>query len=105
LVHRLRDSVLPRIEHSTGAKLLVGGFTAISIDQSNYVSNRLPLFIGAVVLLSFVLLTAVFRSPLVALQAGIMNLLSIAGADGVISYAVHRNSFGSLLVLYETPLP
>jgi putative drug exporter of the RND superfamily len=105
LVHRLRDSVLPATLDGTGATVLVGGFTAISIDQSNYISNRLPLFIGAVVLLSFLLLTIVFRSPLVALKAGIMNLLSIAAAYGVMAYAVQGNWFGNLLDMPETPVP
>jgi len=82
LVERLREDVLPPALESTGAEALVGGFTAISIDQSRYITERLPLFIGAVVLLSFLLLTTVFRSPLVALKAGVMNLLSIARPTG-----------------------
>ena len=105
LVHRLRDSVLPGAVADTGAKTYVGGSTAISIDQSTYIGNRLPLFIGAVVFLSFLLLTMVFRSPLVALKAGIMNLLSIAAAYGVMAYAVHGTWLGSMLNINETPVP
>jgi RND superfamily putative drug exporter len=105
LVHRLRDSVFPEALRGTGASVLVGGFTAISIDQSSYISDRLPLFIGAVVFLSFLLLATVFRSPLVALKAGIMNLLSIAAAYGVMSYAVQGNWFGDLLNIPKTPVP
>jgi RND superfamily putative drug exporter len=58
-----------------------------------------------VVLLSFLLLTTVFRSPLVALKAGIMNLLSIAAAYGVMAYAVRGNWFGDLVGIPETPVP
>jgi RND superfamily putative drug exporter len=105
LVHRLRASALPSALDSSGGQVLVGGFTAISIDQSRYISDRLPLFIGAVVFLSFLLLTMVFRSPLVALKAGVMNLLSIAAAYGVMSYAVQGNWFGDLLGVPETPVP
>jgi RND superfamily putative drug exporter len=105
LVHRLRDSVIPPAVGSTGTKVLVGGFTAISIDQSDYITRRLPIFIGSVVLLSFILLTTVFRSPLVALKAGIMNLLSIAAAYGVMSYAVQGTWLGSILGIPETPIP
>jgi RND superfamily putative drug exporter len=105
LVHRLRDSAVPSAVGSTGAKVLVGGFTAISIDQSDYIAQRLPIFIGSVVLLSFILLTTVFRSPLVALKAGIMNLLSIAAAYGVMSYAVQGTWLGRLLSIPETPIP
>ncbi len=105
LVHRLRDKVIPPVVGTTNAKVLVGGFTAISIDQSDYITKRLPIFIGSVVFLSFLLLTTVFRSPLVALKAGVMNLLSIAAAYGVMSYAVQGSWLGDLLNIPETPIP
>ena len=105
LVNRLRDSVLPAALNRTGAEIRVGGSTAISIDQASYIGDRLPLFIGAVVVLSFLLLTVVFRSPVVALKAGIMNLLSIAAAYGVMAYAVRGTWFGDLLGIPETPVP
>ena len=60
------------------------GITAIFLDQDHAISSRLPIFIGVVVLLSFLLLMGVFRSVLVALKAAIMNLLSIAAAYGVL---------------------
>jgi len=104
-VKRLRTDVIPAATAGTGAEVLVGGVTAISIDQSDYITARLPIFIGSVVLLSFILLTMVFRSPLVALKAGIMNLLSIAAAYGVMAYAVQGNWFGDLLGIAETPIP
>ena len=44
----------------------------------------MPLLIGVVLLLSFLLLMAVFRSVLVPLKAVVMNLLSIGAAYGVI---------------------
>jgi RND superfamily putative drug exporter len=105
LVHRLRKEVLPTAVGPNGTKVLVGGFTAISVDQSDYITRRLPIFIGAVVLLSFLLLTTVFRSPLVAVKAGIMNLLSIAAAYGVMAYAVSGSWLGDLLKIPETPIP
>ena len=48
------------------------------------ITNALPWFIGAVVLLSFLLLMVVFRSILVPLKAAVLNLLSIAAAYGVV---------------------
>jgi putative drug exporter of the RND superfamily len=97
LVKRLRHDTLAPIASTTGAVVYVGGFTAISIDQAGY--------IGAVVILSFLLLTAVFRSPLVAVKAGLMNLLSIAAAYGVMSFAVHDTWLGHLLRIPEAPVP
>ncbi|MEY2965957.1 MAG: hypothetical protein RLY50_7 [Actinomycetota bacterium] len=80
LVHNLRDNVIP----STGVDALVGGFTASGIDFSDYIASRLPWLIGIVLVLSFILLMAVFRSVLVPLKAVFMNLLSVGAAYGVI---------------------
>jgi RND superfamily putative drug exporter len=82
LVNRLRHDVLPPIRAQYGATALVGGFTAGSIDFSNVLSGKLPLFIGIVVVLSAILLFVIFRSFVIPIQAGIMNLLSIGGAIG-----------------------
>ena len=46
--------------------------------------SRLPWFIGAVIVLSVLLLMMVFRSVAVPLKAAVMNLLSIGAAYGVI---------------------
>ncbi|HNJ98188.1 MAG TPA: MMPL family transporter [Ilumatobacteraceae bacterium] len=80
LVNRLRDDVLP----TSGIKVNVGGWTASGIDFSEYLGGRLPLLIGAVLVLSFLLLMIVFRSLLVPLKAVIMNLLSVGASYGVI---------------------
>jgi RND superfamily putative drug exporter len=84
LVHRLRDEVQPAVTAGTGADVLVGGAPAAVVDFADFQSRYLPLFIGAVLVLSFLLLMAVFRSLLVPLKAVIMNLLSIGAAYGVI---------------------
>ena len=93
LVHRLRDHVIP----DSGYTARVGGFTAASQDFSEYLGARLPLLIGAVLVLSFLLLMAVFRSLLVPLKAVIMNLLSIGAAYGVI-VAVFQWGWGANLI-------
>jgi RND superfamily putative drug exporter len=85
LVHRLRDDVIPRALSGTpGADVYIGGQAASFIDMSDKVSSRLPWFVGAVILLSIVLLMTVFRSIAVPLKAAAMNLLSIGAAYGII---------------------
>jgi RND superfamily putative drug exporter len=84
LLHRLRDHVLPAATQGSGLHLLVGGQTAIFEDFSHVLAGKLPLFIGVVVLLSFLLLTAVFRSLVIPAMAAIMNLFSVAAAFGVV---------------------
>jgi RND superfamily putative drug exporter len=84
LLTRLRDSVIPPLERSTKAAVYVGGTTALFADFSSLLASKLPLFIGAVVLISALLLLVVFRSVFVAVKAIAMNLLSVAAAFGVV---------------------
>ena len=84
LVRRLRSDVVPRATAGTDVTILVGGETAAGIDASAQLGRRLPLVIGLVILLSFILLMCVFRSIAIPLKAAAMNLLSIGAAYGAI---------------------
>jgi RND superfamily putative drug exporter len=84
LVESLRKHTLPPLAQSTGARILVGGQQATTIDFTNVLSNKLPLFVGIVVALSALLLLIVFRSLVIPVQAAFMNLLSIGAALGVV---------------------
>ncbi len=84
LLHTLRNRLIPPVQRRSGALVYVGGTTAIFEDFGNALAEKLPLFIGVVVLLSALLLMAVFRSVLVPLKAMLMNLLSIGAAFGVV---------------------
>ena len=104
LVHKLRDHVLPPLEHQTGATVLVGGFTAGSIDFSSVLGSKLPLFIGIVVLLSAVLLLIIFRSLVIPVQAAAMNLLSIGAAVGATVAVFQWGWFSSLIGVEKGPI-
>ncbi len=84
LVTRLRSQVIPPLAGRQQLTVYVGGVTAGGIDFANTLGEKLPLFIGVVVLLSALLLMIVFRSLVIPLQAAIMNLLSIGASLGVI---------------------
>jgi RND superfamily putative drug exporter len=104
LVNRLRSSVVPAVARKAGVTVLVGGFTAGSIDFSRVLGSKLPLFIGIVVVLSALLLFVMFRSVVIPIQAAIMNLLSIGGALGV-TVAVFQDGFlGSVLGIEKGPI-
>jgi len=104
LVHTLRDAVLPGALDGTGVEAYVGGPTAGFIDQSAKIQSRLPWFILAVVLVSFLFLMAVFRSVLVPLKAALMNLLSIGAAYGVV-VAVFQWGWGRSLIGLDEAVP
>ena len=85
LLNRLRDERIPAVERTTNVRVFVGGSTASQEDFTQVIANKLPLFVGVVVLLSALLLMAVFRSIFVPLKAAVMNLLSIGAALGFVT--------------------
>jgi RND superfamily putative drug exporter len=96
LVHRVRAMI-----HRSGVTAFVGGQTANDVDFAGLMSARLPVFIGAVLLFSFVLLMVVFRSILVPLKAVLLNLLSIGAAYGVLVAVFQWGWLGSLFGVHE----
>ncbi len=97
LLQKVRDTVVPDATRGTDLHVLVGGQTAIFFDFSKVLSRKLPLFLGVVVVLSFLLLMCVFRSLLIPLTAALMNLLSAAAAFGVVT-AIFQDGIGSSLL-------
>jgi RND superfamily putative drug exporter len=97
LLDHIRGDVLPPIESRNGTQLHVGGINAIFEDFGDAISEKLPLFIGVVVLLSALLLMMVFRSILVPLKAMVMNLLSIGAAFGIV-VAVFQWGWGASVI-------
>jgi putative drug exporter of the RND superfamily len=105
LVHRLRDDVVPDALSGSGITAEIGGVTAALEDQSEYITERVPLFVVGVVGLSFLLLLVAFHSPLISLKAGIMNLLSVSAAYGVMTLAAQGGGLSSLIGIdHEVPI-
>ncbi len=84
LVDDLRSSELLDAAEAQGLDVKVTGNVAICQDFADYLAKRIPIFFAAVLVLSFLLLMAVFRSVVVALKAVILNLLSIGAAYGMV---------------------
>jgi RND superfamily putative drug exporter len=105
LVKRLRADVVPSALTGTAVTVHVGGTTAAFVDQSDLVSRRLPLFIAGVIGMSFLLLLSAFRSPLIAAKAGLMNLLSVGAAYGVMALFAGGGWFGSSLLGIDQSVP
>ncbi|HEY2570889.1 MAG TPA: MMPL family transporter [Solirubrobacteraceae bacterium] len=104
LVERLREHVVPPVAAATGSQVYVGGVTAGSVDFAKVLGQKLPLFIGVVVLLSALLLLVVFRSLVIPLQAAVMNLLSIGAALGVIVAIFQWGWLGGLIGVTNGPI-
>ncbi|HUH79703.1 MAG TPA: MMPL family transporter [Solirubrobacteraceae bacterium] len=104
LVKHLRADVIPGLARRTGMTAYIGGATAAEIDFSRVLAQRLPYFIGVVVLLSALVLMVVFRSLLIPLQAAVMNLLSIAASLGIVVAVFQWGWLGSLFGIAAGPI-
>ena len=105
LVNHLRDDVVPSQFEGSGIDVEIGGVTAALEDQSEYMKDRMPLFIIGVVGLSFLLLLVAFHSPLISLKAGVMNLLSVSAAYGVMTLAANGGGLSSVIGIdHEVPV-
>ena len=99
-VKELRSDVVPETFAGTSAEVLVGGTTSEDIDYFSSVIDPAPYVIGLVLLLTFVLLTVVFRSVVVGATAVILNLLSVGAAYGLL-VTVFQYGIGAELLGFQ----
>jgi putative drug exporter of the RND superfamily len=97
LVNRLRQIVVPNAVAGSALTVYVGGSTALYVDFAHVLSAKLPLFIGLVVLLSFLLLALVFRSLVIPLISAILNIFSIGAAFGILVAVFQWGWLGSII--------
>ncbi|HEX4428153.1 MAG TPA: MMPL family transporter [Frankiaceae bacterium] len=95
LLHHLRREVIP--DSAPGMTVYVGGLTPIFADFTGVIDAKLPLFIGIVVGLAFILLATAFRSLLIPLTASVCNLLAAGAAFGVVT-AVFQFGWGGSVI-------
>lgn len=83
LVKRLRDETIPKATAGTGLTVDVSGVNAVFVDLDGRILDRLPVFIGLVVLIALLILGFVFKSVLIAVKAATLNLLVIGATYGL----------------------
>jgi len=97
----LRAAVPETVGALPGTHAGVTGLTAEWKDQQEQTKSKLPLVIGFVLVLAFVLMLVAFRSIVVALKAILLNLLSVAAAYGVL-VLVFQDGFGKGLLGFSS---
>ncbi|MEV6008099.1 MMPL family transporter [Streptomyces sp. NPDC051976] len=103
LIDHLRDDVVPAAEKGNTMRAYVGGQTAIFQDFATVLYGKLPLFIGVIIVLGFVLLLIAFRSLVVPLTAAAMNLVAAAASFGVL-VAIFQWGWGGSLAGRAGPI-
>jgi RND superfamily putative drug exporter len=84
LVSRLRDDTLPDATDGTELTTLVTGTNAVFVDLDDRIADRLPQFIGVVVLIAVLILGLVFRSLAIPLKAAAFSVLTVLATYGVL---------------------
>ena len=97
LVTHLRDTSIPAAESGTGLRVYVGGTTATNIDISEALMNKLPLYLGLIAVLGFLLLAMAFRSLLVPAVGAASNVATIFVGLGAIT-AIFQFGWGAGLL-------
>jgi len=86
---------------AAGVPAYVTGTTAINLDYADLIDTWLPRVIGFVLALTFVLLTLVFRSVVLAFKAVLLNLLSVGAAYGLLVLVFQEGVGADLLGLTQ----
>jgi RND superfamily putative drug exporter len=81
------NALAASIESRPGYVAGVGGGEAVLNDYGAATKSRLPLVISSIVLITFLMLVALLRAPLLAALAVALNLLSVGAAIGVVTLA------------------
>jgi uncharacterized membrane protein YdfJ with MMPL/SSD domain len=99
-VRHLRSTLIPQAFRGTDVHVVVGGDTADNVDFIDAMNAWLPIVFVFVLGLSFVLLTVVFRSIVIAATSIVLNLLSVGAAYGLV-ILVFRHGIGSGLLGFQ----
>jgi RND superfamily putative drug exporter len=81
------DALADTIDGRRGYAAGVSGGAAVLNDYGSATKSRLPLVVGSIVLITFLMLVALLRAPLLAGLAVALNLLSVGAAVGVVTLA------------------
>ncbi|MFE3493588.1 MMPL family transporter [Streptomyces sp. NPDC059169] len=104
LVRTLREQTLPQATAGSGQITHVGGMSAVQDDLNERLARRMPVVVGFVLAVAALLLLLAFRSPVIAVKAALMNLISVAASYGVLT-AVFQWGWGTSLIGLEGPVP
>jgi RND superfamily putative drug exporter len=102
LLERIREDTIPGALDGSDVVASVTGSTALTDDVSSRLQDRMPLFLGAVIGLSFLVLMIVFRSVLVPLKAAVLNVFSVGAAYGVIVAVFQWGWAANLIGVHES---
>ena len=90
-------TILAQLRTELPAQALVGGAPAENLDLQQALNDYLPVIIGIILLLGFLLLLLALQAPLIAILGTVVSLLSTGAAFGVAKLVFQDGHGASLL--------
>jgi len=78
-------------------QVLVGGLTAIDVDVITFIYGQVPLAVGTVVVVTYLLLFLLTGSVVLPLKAVVLNFLSIGASFGALVFIFQQGHFSNVL--------
>ena len=103
-IKRLRSQYIPAAFNGVPAEVHVTGDTAFNIDFFKLSQDSAWIVFPFVLGVSFLLLTLVFRSIVVAIKAVIMNVLAVGAAYGILVLVFQEGVLASTFGFQESPI-
>jgi RND superfamily putative drug exporter len=105
VVQELRHEVVPAVFGGLpGVRALVTGDAAYTADVAGYYANGMPVVMGFVLGLSFMLLLVAFRSIVIPIKAILLNLLSTGAAYGLLVIVFQDGRLADVLGFKAGPI-
>ncbi len=98
---RLRSTIIPAARFPAGVGVLAGGGPPQGIDFLDRSYQYFPWLVGAVLVLTYLLLMRAFRSIVLPLKAVLLNLLSVGASYGALVIVFKWGLGKDLLGLYK----
>jgi RND superfamily putative drug exporter len=102
LVRHIRQDLAPPLHAKWGATVLVGGATGVMVDLAHETSSKFALVLGLILGVSLLFLLVVFRSPILAVKAILMNMLATAAMLGIIVFVFQQGHGEHLFAFTST---
>ncbi len=101
-IQTLRKDLAPRHLDAGTDEYAVGGAAGANYDWIHLLTDRMPLVIGYILLLTLVIMGLTFRSGVIAVLSAALNLISVGVAFGIMTL-VFQHGWGSELLDFTTP--
>ena len=85
-------------------EILVGGWSSFEVDMKQHLSDRIPIVLAFVLLLTMVLVWMQVRSVVVPVKAVLMNILSVSASFGLIVVVFQEGLLSDVLNFTPQPL-